>query len=202
MRAGDARAVHLPRGSVPRELPLGDLRIRRDPRVHGHPPARGAQPALRPIGQPRRAARPALPARRQQQRGRALLHAHRGSSRRDATVPRPAGRRGNRRSLRRRLDSCDLRDHAGHVHRLHVQHLRHPRAALAVLPARWRDRQVPLPEAGPIARPDLRRRQDALGGPRQGARGRVAGRDRDHPRHFRGGVAHREPSGAVTRSAC
>ena len=82
-------------------------------------------------------------------------------SRRDTAVHRAGHRRHHRHHLRHRFDSRDLRRHPRSVHRLHIEHLRGPRPARALFPPRRRRRQVRLPEARTVARPDLHRREDA-----------------------------------------
>ena len=123
---------------------------------------RAAHPSLLPRDR-------ALP-RRALLRPRGLVRLARGRDAGGRRPRRPRGRAGaarhlaahaagarahhrgdDRPRLRGRLDPGDLRDHRRPVPGVHEQRVRHPRAALALLRAGRRDRDLPLPQG--LARP-------------------------------------------------
>ena len=163
-----ARSSSSPARALLAALPLDHLRLRRVPRLTGvklllqrderdRTRSETAGRALVPAARPRHAT---------SYRRRPLLRAE----------GRPAAARRRCSRARRWSRSRDLIFAVDSipaifavttrpVHRLHLEHLRDPRAALAVLPARGRDRRSSCYlKLGLVARARLRRREDAADG--------------------------------------
>jgi hypothetical protein len=124
----------------------------------------------------------------------------------------PVRRRADRRGVRPRLDPGGARGEPGDLHHGHLEHLRDPRPPLALLRARRRDGEVPLPQgrARDPARPH--RRQDDRARLLQDAALALAGPDRRHHRRRRRRLAahqqlrrrrlgRRGPDAGLSRSA-
>ena len=147
-----ARRLHRRRRGAARQVPLDDLRLRRLPGLHRRQaPVRRATSEIDPSSEP---GAPALRSASCRVTPRLPRHSTSSCASNGRCIATPLflvllRRRDHRRRLRGRLDPGDLRGHPRPVHRLHVEHLRDPRPALALLRARRRDGQVPLPEVRP-----------------------------------------------------
>ncbi|TMQ13110.1 MAG: hypothetical protein E6J91_19560, partial [Deltaproteobacteria bacterium] len=136
---------------------------------------------------------PVRPHRRRRSR-RQVHGADRRPPRADHRRGVPRRDRADRYRVRARLDPGGAVGEPGHLHHRHVEHLRDHGAAVAVLRARRRDGQVPVPEdrARRAADPD---RHQAVRSQlvRRPARG-VARGDRRHHRHRRDRLGDLEPA--------
>ena len=130
------RTVMILLGSLAdRRVPLGAVPVRRLPAGHRHQDVVGRRPGARSGKQPGAEAAAPRVAGQQGFRRREVLHPRERQAHRHAAAAGDRAGRPDRRDLRGRFHSGDLRHHHRPVHRAHQQRLRHPRPARDVLPA-------------------------------------------------------------------